>query len=117
VSAVKVLADLGDAFFRRAHAHFGVRAGAQALRDLHAKLDATIGFRELELLGVRIGDHELNTFETRLDHVVDRVTTSATDAEHNDPRLQFSGAWRGKRNSHGDPRDLSAEIVKQDPGD
>ena len=94
VGAVEVLTDLRDAFLRGAHADFGVGAGAQALRRQHAKLDATVGLGEGELLGVGIGHHELDTFEARLDHVVDRVAAGPADAEHHDARLQFCRARR-----------------------
>ena len=75
-------------------------AGAQALGDLHAELDALFGLRERQLLGVGVGDDEFDAFQPRLDHVVDRVAAGAADAEDDDPRLQFRGAWRGKMNGH-----------------
>ena len=46
VGAVEVLADLRDRLLGRAHADFWVRAGAEALRHLHAELDTAVGLGE-----------------------------------------------------------------------
>ena len=65
------------------------RAGAQALGDLHAQLDATVRLGELKLLSVSIGHHELHALEAGRDHVVHGVATSAADPEDHDTRLQL----------------------------
>ena len=75
-------------------------AGAQALRDRRAELDAAVGLGELELLGVGVGDDELHALQPGVDHVVDGVAAGAAHAEHDDAGLQFGGARRREMNSH-----------------
>ncbi len=81
----------------------GMRAGAQALGDVDAQLDAPVGLGEGQLLGVGVGDDELDALKPGLDHVVDRVAAGAADAEDDDPRLQFLGLWRKYLERHWDP--------------
>ncbi len=103
MAAVEVLADLGSGFLGRSHADLRMGAGAQALGRGDPELDAAVRLGEGELLGVGVGDDELDALEPRLDHVVDGVATCAPDSEHDDPRLQLSRARRRKMYGHGDP--------------
>src|SRR3546814_478414 len=63
---------------------------SQTLGDLEAKLDAR--FRRVQRQRLRIGvrHDEIDALKPRLDHVVDRVSASPANADHGDPRLQFS---------------------------
>ena len=83
--------DLLGGFLGGVHADLGVGARAQPLRDRFAQLDPAVGLGERQVLGVRIGDDELDPFKAGVDHVVDGVAARPADAEHDDPGLQFSG--------------------------
>jgi anthranilate/para-aminobenzoate synthase component II len=74
--------------------------GPEALGHLDTQLDAAVGLGKGQLLGVCIGHHELNTLETRLDHVVHGVTTGTPDTEHHNPGLQFRRTRSRQLNSH-----------------
>ncbi|CAL4866614.1 hypothetical protein MMA231_00857 [Asticcacaulis sp. MM231] len=87
--------------FSGRHAHFGMRAGAKALRDADTQLDAGVCARELKLLRVGVRNHELHAFEPGFDHVVNGVASGTTDTKHDNARFQFRCAWRRKMNSHG----------------
>jgi len=78
-------------------------AGAQALGDGLAQLDATVGLGEGQVLGVGIGDDELDPFKASVDHVVDSVAARAADAEDDDPGLQFRGLRPHQRERHSIP--------------
>jgi len=106
VGAVEVLADLRGGFFGGRHPDFGMGAGAEALGDLDAELDTLVGLGEGELLGVGVGDDELDAFEARLDHVVDSITTGAADAEDDDPRLKLLRFRCENLERHREPRVL-----------
>ncbi len=94
MAAVEVFADLGGGFLGGGHADLGMGAGAQSLRRRDAELDAAVGLGEGELLGVRVGHHELDALQAGLDHVVDCVAAGAADTEHHDPGLQLGRARR-----------------------
>ena len=68
--------------------------------DLHAELDAAVGLGEGQLLGVGVGDDELDALEPRLDHVVDGVAAGAADAEHDDARAQLLHRGRSDIDAH-----------------
>jgi hypothetical protein len=53
----------------------------EAVGELHAELDLHRRVRQLERLEVGVGNHELDAFEMRLDHAVDRVASSAAHAD------------------------------------
>ena len=82
---------------------------------LHAQLDAPLGLGKGQLLGVGVGDDELDAFEPGLDHVVDRVAAGAADAEHDDPRLQFLGLRGAKTLNVMDPASLPWLLRVQRP--
>jgi len=62
-------------------ADLGVRAGAEAARELlaHIELDVRIGHEER--LRVGVDRDELDALETRLDHAVDGVHAAAADTD------------------------------------
>ncbi|VDC51491.1 hypothetical protein BREV_BREV_02759 [Brevundimonas mediterranea] len=82
--------DLVGGFLGGVHADFGVSAGAQALGDGLAQLDATIRLGEAEVLRIGVGHDELDPFKAGVDHVVHGVAAGAADAEHDDTGFQFS---------------------------
>ena len=100
VRAFQVRMDFLGGFLGGIHADFGVGTGPQALGDRLTQLDAAIGLGETEVLGVGVGDDELDPFEAGVDHVVDGVAARATHAEDDDPGLQFSGLWPHQRERH-----------------
>jgi len=108
-----VLTDLGNGFFGGAHADFRVSPGPEALGHLNAELDPPVGLGEGELLGVRVGDDELDAFQPGFDHVVDRVAARSADAEHDNARLQLGGSRCRKCNSHRTSRVL--RLTSKDP--
>ena len=81
--------DFAEGFFRRAPADFRLGAGAETFGQLGAQLDLMIRLGLRQRLRIRVGDHEAHPFEPRIDHVVDRIATGATDTEHCDPRLEL----------------------------
>jgi hypothetical protein len=112
VSAVEVLADLHRGFLGGGHADLGVGAGAKSLRDLDAELDPLLGLREGELLGVGVGDDELDAFEPRLDHVVNGVAAGPANAEHHDTWFQLFGFRCEYLERHQEPRVLPPSLSK-----
>jgi hypothetical protein len=89
VRADEVIADFLHHLLGRGPADLGMGAGAEALRHHEARLDHAFGLGHQKRLRIRVHDDELDPLEAALDHVVDRVATGATDAEHGDPGLQF----------------------------
>jgi hypothetical protein len=90
VSATQVIADFLDYFLCCGTAHFGLRAGPKALRDLDTHLDGTRSSRHGERLRVGIGDDEFDALQAACDHIVDRIAAGTTHAEHGDPRFHLS---------------------------
>ena len=86
VGALQRLLDVVARLGGRAEADLGVRAGAQALRQVVADVELDVGVRHLQRLGVRVGRDELHAAQTRVDHAVDRVRTAAADADDLDDR-------------------------------
>ncbi len=68
---------------------FRLRAGAQALGDLHAHLDDAFGARGRQRLRVGVGDDEVDARQPGHDHVVDRVAAGAADPDNDDAGLEF----------------------------
>ena len=89
VGAVEQLQDLGQRFFGGLAADLGARAGAEALGDRDAELDAAVGERLAERLGVGVGDDEFHAFQRGADHVVDGISAGAADADDGDARLNL----------------------------
>ena len=93
VCAFEKFEDFGLAFLRRRLADFRAGAGAQALGDGLAELDAVRGLGPRQRLRVGIGDNEFNALQPGVDHVVDGITACPADAENHDARLQFVQGW------------------------
>ena len=64
----------------------GVRAAAETVRDLLADVDLDVGVAHVELLHVGVDGDELDAFDARVDHAVDRVRARAADADDLDGR-------------------------------
>ena len=79
--------DFVDRLFGGGLADFRFRASAEALGQVRAELDGPVRARHGKGLRVGVRDHELDAFEARRDHVVDRVAASPADADNNDARL------------------------------
>ena len=68
-------------FERRGPTPIGIRAAAEATRDLRSELDFDRRLVVTERLSVRIRGDELDATQTRLDHGVECVTAPPTDAD------------------------------------
>jgi len=89
VRTVEMIVDLVDAFARRGTANFRLRSGAETLGHRHAHLDDAVGPGHRQSLCIGIRHDEIDTFQARIDHVVDGIAATATDAEDRDPRLEL----------------------------
>ncbi|MCY1173080.1 hypothetical protein D9M73_132300 [compost metagenome] len=98
--AFEHLGDLLDGFFRRRATDFGAAAGAQALRNLRAKLDLVAGGRLLQRLRVRVRDKEVDALHIGAHHVGDGVAASAADADYGDAGAQFVNFGWQKFDAH-----------------
>jgi len=87
--AVKVIDDLVDAFFSGSAPDFRLGTGAETFSDVDAELNDPICLRHGQRLGIRVGDNEVDALKASRDHVVDSVTTTATDTEDGDAWLQL----------------------------
>jgi hypothetical protein len=63
-----------------ARTHLGVGAGAEAPGELAADVELDVGVAHQERLRVGVDRDELDTLESDLDHPVDGVDTTTTDA-------------------------------------
>jgi hypothetical protein len=99
VGAGDLADDFLKAFLGGGAADLGARAGTQPLGDGGAQLDAALGARLGDGLGVGVGDDELDAFQLRGDHVVDGVAAGTADADDGDLGLQF-GTRSGKKVQH-----------------
>ena len=90
VRALQVTADLLEHLVGGSAPDLGLRAGTKTLGDLDAHLDDVLGLRGCERLGVSVGDNEFATLQPTRDHVVDRISTSTTNPDYSDPRLQLA---------------------------
>ena len=86
VRALERLGDFLAALFRRAAAHVGHRARAQALGQLLADLDGRAGLAHGKGLPVCIDSDEFHALEARVHHAVDGVVAGAAAADHLDAR-------------------------------
>ena len=91
-------------FLRRRLADLRLRAGAEALRDVRAQLDAPIRAAVHKLLRVGVGDDELHALQIRRDHVVDRIGAAAADTDDGDARAEVGvrGLRDGEIQGHSD---------------
>ena len=89
MGAVERLLDLVERLFGGGLADLRPRAGAEALGDPQAELDALVGGRGVERLSVRIGDKEVDALNLIGDHVGDGVAAGAAHADDADPGPQL----------------------------
>ena len=89
VRAFERALDLVERLFGGGAADLGPRAGAEALGDLEAELDAAVGGRGVERLGVGVGDDEVDALDVGAHHVGDGVAAGAADADDADPRAKL----------------------------
>ena len=80
VGAADLLDDLLQGFFGGDAADVRPRAGAEALGDGDAELDAAFGAGLRQRLRVGVGDDELDALQRRADHVVDGIAAGAADS-------------------------------------
>src|SRR5690606_5316824 len=81
-------------------ADFRARPRTEAFRDRRSELDAPFRGRQRQRLRIRVRDHEVDAFETCLDHVVDRIAAGAADAEDGNPGLEFLCLRNRKFDAH-----------------
>ena len=81
--------DLLDALFGSGGPNRSPRACTQTLCHLHTQLDAAFRIALAEGLRICVGNHEVHTIETFLDHVVHGVATRPTHTENGDTGLQL----------------------------
>ena len=86
VGAGQGLFDLFRVVFRGAATDLGIRAGAEATGDLATDVEFDVGVAHQERLGVSVDGDEFDSAKAELDHPVDGVDASATDADHLDDR-------------------------------
>ena len=96
VRAIQRGFELLKRFLGGSTADFRAGAGAQALCDLHAKLDAGASRAHGQLLGIGVGDHELHAHQIGGDHVGHRIAAGTADTNDSDTRLQFGQFWLGE---------------------
>jgi hypothetical protein len=85
VGAVKRLEDAIGVFKRRLLADLGIRAGAEAFRELAADLQLGRGQRCAHRQNVGVRDHELDALDACLNHSVDGVPTTPAHPDDFDP--------------------------------
>ena len=103
VRALERLDDLVERLFGRGAADLGPRAGAEALGDLEAELDAAVGIGIVERLSIGVGDHEIDALDVGAHHVGDGVAARAADADHADPRAKFVDLRPDEIDAHSKP--------------
>ena len=80
-------ADVLDGLLGGRLADVGLGAGAEAFGQPPPELDAVLGARGLERLGIGVGDDELGARQPGGNHVVDGVAAGATHADHGNARF------------------------------
>ena len=86
VGALEHLLDLFPVLLGGLLADLGVRPGAEATGELTADVELHVGVAHEQRLGIRVDGDELDALEPRVDHSVDGVDATATDAHHLDDR-------------------------------
>ncbi len=86
VRALERLLDLVAALERRGLADLGIRAGAEAARRGGADMELHVGVAHEQRLRVGVHRDELDALQACVDHAVDRVRSSAADADDFDHR-------------------------------
>ncbi len=89
MGAFERLFDLLERLFGGGLADLRTGAGAEALGDPKAELDALVGGRSVQGLGVRIGDEEVDALNVIGDHIGHRIAAGAPHADDADPGPQF----------------------------
>src|SRR5205823_10371889 len=107
VGAREMVANFIEHFLSRGCADIRLRTGAEALGHLSAHLDDARRLRDGECLRVGIGDDEIDTLQSRSDHVVDRIAAGPADAEDGDARLKLADVRGSKIECHGLPLDYA----------
>ena len=80
-------ADVLDRLLGGCLADFVLGAGAEAFGQPPPELDAVLGARGRQRLGIGVGDDELGARQPGRNHVVDGVAAGAADADHGDARF------------------------------
>jgi len=87
VRAVQLAADDLDRLLCRIAADLGAGAGAKPLGRVPPELDAPIGARQRQGLGIGVGDDEVHAVHRALDHVVHGIAARAANADDADARF------------------------------
>ena len=101
VAAGEMRLDVGHGLFGGGRSDVRLGAGAEAFGDMGAHLNAALGARAQQRLGVGVGDDELDAAQARGDHVVDGVAARSAHTEHGDPRLELGEIWNLEIDRHG----------------
>ena len=64
------------------------------------KLNARLGRRLLQGLGIRVGDNKVHAIQLLFDHVVDRIPTCTANTKHGDTGFQIVLSGHRKVQSH-----------------
>ncbi len=86
VGTLEHLFDLGAVVFSSAAADLWVSTGAEAAGELTTDVELDVGVAHQQCLRVGVDGDELDPFEADLDHPVDGVDATTTDAHHLDDR-------------------------------
>ena len=86
----QLVADLVNHFFGSGAPDFRLRTRTQTLGDLNPHLDDPMGLGGGQRLRIGITDNEFASLQTKLDHIIDRITARAANTENGDPWLQFA---------------------------
>ena len=84
VSALERLLDVSPVLLGGLPAHLGVAPGAETPGQLAADVELEVGIAHQERLRVRVGRDELDVAQPGVDHPVDGIDASASDADHLD---------------------------------
>ncbi len=90
VRAGQVVHNLFNAFFGSGSTDRGPRARTQTFGHFDAQLNAAFRFGLLQRLRVCVGNHEINTVELFLDHVVHGVAACPANTKHCDAGFQVA---------------------------
>jgi hypothetical protein len=86
VGALEHFFDLVAVLLGRALAHLRVATRPQAPGELPADVELDVGVAHEQRLGVGVDGYELHTLESGVDHAVDGIDATASDADHLDHR-------------------------------
>src|SRR5690606_21664964 len=81
----QLVEDFVNALFGSSTANLGLGSGTQTFGNIGTELNHLLGLRHGQCLSVGVRANELHAAQTRIDHVVDGVTTASANTEYRDP--------------------------------